>query len=125
ESNETPFVIACKLKMNDIAVKLLEKYGEKCFTIKNDFCSIVKYGCEEVSIKLLEIYGDKLIQQRDYVGYTVLMLSLHNNMQKLSHYLIDNFGEKCLPESKSDYNTTPLILACRIDEELAIKLIET
>lgn len=151
----TAFGFACEQGMVQVANKILDKYGSKCFK-KGDNYELEKaisYGLNDIALKLLKDYNctptvemlEIAIKSNNRTLCVVLMDNLKDHELKLSGkssilasamyenifdlalILIDKFGEKCCPAQLSPYNlNTPLIEACkRKYENIAIKLIET
>jgi len=125
-------------EMNDITIKLIDKYRENCI-INNLFFhnQIINYGVEliaaveskneEIALKLIDTFGVKY--PVDYVnvsGDSLLMLSIKYNLLNLCRKFIEQYDMYCLPSQVNHSGETALIMACqRSYEDVALKLINT
>ncbi len=123
-------------EMNDIAIKLIDKYG--CFCLINDIFlgnQKIKHGIElivaisfkneEIALKLINTFGVKYSTDHINVnGDSLLMLSIKYNLLNLCEKLIEQYDAYCLPSQVNQSGETALILACeRSHEDIALKLI--
>jgi len=96
-NNDTPLTYACHNKMRDVAIKLIDTFGDKV-------------NPEHVNKN----------------SNTALILACENNMTDVAIKLIDTFGDKVNPGQVNKNSNTALILACSNKmNNVAIKLIDT
>jgi ankyrin repeat protein len=92
------FLIACENNMEDVALKLIDK---KCKVTNIDKLSQTSliHACnnkmENVALKILSHeLPEAYINTRDSRGYNALELSLKNNMEKVTEFIVTYYGEQ-------------------------------
>jgi len=128
----TPLMLACSFKLNDVALKLIEKFGLNCKPekINKDNNTALIIAClnklVNVAIKIIETYGEKCLPENiTNLGNTSLIISNYCKLENVSNKLIDNFGIKCLPEQINKNGNTALIYAIKQQlESISEKLID-
>jgi ankyrin repeat protein len=120
ELGNTPLMLACRFKLNDVALKLIEKFGLDCkpekFNKNRNTALII--AClnklDNVAIKIIEMYGEKCLPE--YITQfdnTALIISNYCKLENVSNKLIDTFGIKCLPGQINKTGNTALIYAIK------------
>lgn len=99
------FLYACRYGMNEAALKLIDRFGEKVKPICNynrfgstNLILACKNSMNEVSLKIIDIFGKNVKPGYiDLDGMTALMISREKKMDEVSLQLIDKFGKKNFP----------------------------
>jgi ankyrin repeat protein len=109
----TPLIIACCMRMTDVAVKLLEKPDINYQQVADNNRTALLYACKnkmtEVALRLLE-KPDINYNHVTEGGYTPLLWACRNQMTDVAVVLLKKPDINYLQVSKKGY--TPLLLAC-------------
>jgi ankyrin repeat protein len=131
QGGNTALIWACSNNMEEVALKLIENFGEKTNpeNVNTYGYTALQYTIInknlEVALKLIEKFGEKTNPQSVNVNNdTALILAIKNNMPEVALKLIEKFGEKTKPQLVNG-GYTVLILAIKNEmSEVALKLIE-
>lgn len=126
------FLIRETLNTQDIAIKLIDKFGRDCLMVDEqgvltgiELKDAIRYKKEKVALKIIDTFNYSYPIQN--IGdWTVLMSAIFNNLPNVCNKLIDTYMIKCEPSHIDLCGNTALIMACNQSyETLAIKMIET
>lgn len=130
---DTALIWACSKGLSDLAVLLIDTFGDLCRPEYIDpngntalMCSY-EPDLSDVAIKLIDTFGDLCRPEQVNINDdTALILACDIYLSDVAIKLIDTFGDQCKPEQFSLFNGTALFLACNKDlSDVAIKLIDT
>ena len=130
-NNETPLIWICENEMNDVALKLIDKFGEKCkpdhLNKKDD--TALSWACEsrmnDVALLLIDTFGELCKPgQVNNDWETSLICACQNKMNDVALKLIDKFGEKCKPEHVNNGDTAFILARKNKMNDVCSKMIE-
>ena len=128
DNGETALIIACHLKMNEVALALIERGQSHLAQNNNDENNALIYACQnkmnEVALALIET-GQSNPGQINSYGNTALMYVCLNNMNEVALALIAT-GQSKPEQINNDEENTALMYACQNSmNEVALALILT
>lgn len=131
-NTSTALIWSCA-KDAQIALTLIDKFGEKCNPGQTNIylSTALWWACHtgklNVVKKLIEKFGDKCLPgQATRLGNTALLIAYRNKNFTIAHALIQAFGEKCKPSHINNVGDTALMWACCYESIFAVsELIDT